>query len=44
MAATTRFTNFSPQAIAFLRALKRHNDREWFKPRKEDSNASCAIR
>ena len=36
MAATTRFTNFSPQAIAFLRALKRHNDREWFKPRKED--------
>jgi uncharacterized protein (TIGR02453 family) len=26
---------FSPQAIAFLRALKRHNDREWFKARKE---------
>ena len=26
---------FSPEALAFLRALKRHNDREWFKPRKE---------
>jgi uncharacterized protein (TIGR02453 family) len=26
---------FSPGALAFLRALKRHNDREWFKARKE---------
>ena len=26
---------FTPNAIAFLRALKRHNDREWFKARKE---------
>jgi uncharacterized protein (TIGR02453 family) len=25
---------FTPDAIAFLRALKRHNDREWFKARK----------
>jgi uncharacterized protein (TIGR02453 family) len=25
---------FSPKAIAFLRALKRHNKREWFQPRK----------
>jgi uncharacterized protein (TIGR02453 family) len=25
---------FSPDALAFLRALKRHNDRDWFKPRK----------
>ena len=26
---------FSPKALAFLRALKRHNDREWFKARKD---------
>src|SRR5947207_637295 len=26
---------FSPDAIAFLRALKKNNRREWFKPRKE---------
>ncbi len=26
---------FTPEAISFLRALKRHNDREWFKARKE---------
>ncbi len=26
---------FTPEAIAFLRALKRNNDREWFKARKE---------
>jgi uncharacterized protein (TIGR02453 family) len=26
---------FSPRALAFLRALKRNNDREWFKARKE---------
>ena len=26
---------FSPKSIAFLRALKRNNDREWFKARKE---------
>jgi len=26
---------FSPEAIAFLRALKRNNDREWFRARKE---------
>ncbi len=26
---------FSPKALAFLRALKRNNDREWFKARKE---------
>jgi uncharacterized protein (TIGR02453 family) len=29
------FTRFSPDALAFLRALKRNNDREWFKARKE---------
>lgn len=26
---------FSPKAIAFLRALKRNNDRDWFRARKE---------
>jgi len=29
------FTSFSPSALAFLRALKRNNDREWFKARKD---------
>lgn len=28
-------TRFTPEAIAFLRALKRHNNREWFRARKE---------
>ena len=32
---TRQVSCFSPEALAFLRALKRHNDREWFKPRKE---------
>lgn len=27
---------FSPKAVAFLRALKRNNRREWFTPRKEE--------
>jgi len=30
----TAFKAFSPGALAFLRALKRHNDREWFRARK----------
>ena len=29
------FTAFSPKALAFLRALKRNNDREWFRARKD---------
>lgn len=29
------FPGFSKQGIQFLRQLKRHNDREWFQPRKE---------
>jgi uncharacterized protein (TIGR02453 family) len=33
--AATTFTAFSPKALAFLRALKRHNDREWFRARKD---------
>ena len=31
-----RFTHFNPKALTFLRALKRNNDREWFRPRKEE--------
>jgi uncharacterized protein (TIGR02453 family) len=30
----TPFSRFAPDALAFLRALKRNNDREWFKARK----------
>ena len=33
--AAATFTSFSPSALAFLRALKRNNDREWFKARKD---------
>jgi uncharacterized protein (TIGR02453 family) len=29
------FKAFSPKALAFLRALKRNNDREWFRARKD---------
>jgi uncharacterized protein (TIGR02453 family) len=29
------FPGFSPEALTFLRALKRNNRREWFQPRKE---------
>ena len=29
------FPGFSPEAITFLRGLKRNNRREWFQPRKE---------
>jgi uncharacterized protein (TIGR02453 family) len=29
------FGGFPPEGIAFLRALKKHNKREWFQPRKE---------
>jgi uncharacterized protein (TIGR02453 family) len=34
-----RVSCFPPEALAFLRALKRHNHREWFKPRKEKYEA-----
>jgi uncharacterized protein (TIGR02453 family) len=30
---------FTPKALAFLRALERNNDREWFKARKPDYDA-----
>ena len=36
---TARVSCFTPEALAFLRALKRHNDRDWFKPRKEKYEA-----
>ena len=35
----SRFRGFSPEAISFLRALKRNNRREWFQPRKEKYEA-----
>lgn len=35
----SNFPGFSPDAIAFLRALKRNNRREWFQPRKEKYEA-----
>jgi len=31
-----RFRHFDPKALTFLRALKRNNDREWFKARKDE--------
>src|SRR5262249_33924579 len=33
---------FRPEAISFLRALKRNNDREWFRARKEQYE--CLLR
>ena len=29
-------TPFTPRTVSFLRSLKRHNDREWFRARKDD--------
>jgi uncharacterized protein (TIGR02453 family) len=31
-----RFSSFSPEGLRFLRALKRNNNREWFKARRDD--------
>jgi uncharacterized protein (TIGR02453 family) len=36
---TKRISRLSPEALTFLRALKRNNRREWFKPRKEKYEA-----
>lgn len=33
------FPGFSPEALTFLRSLKRNNRREWFQPRKEKYDA-----
>ena len=30
----SRFTGFPPEALAFFRGLARHNNRDWFQPRK----------
>ena len=35
----SRFPGLSPDALSFLRALKRNNRREWFQPRKEKYEA-----
>ncbi len=35
----TIFPGFTPEALAFLRQLKRNNDREWFKARKAQFDA-----
>ena len=36
----TRFSNpFSPKTVSFLRSLKRHNDREWFRARRDQYDA-----
>src|SRR3954463_6323383 len=32
--------HFSPRTISFLRSLKRHNDRDWFKARKDQYEQS----
>ena len=33
----SRFTTpFTSKSVSFLRSLKRHNDREWFRARKDD--------
>jgi uncharacterized protein (TIGR02453 family) len=37
--APAKVSCFSKEALAFLRALKRNNRREWFKPRKEKYEA-----
>jgi uncharacterized protein (TIGR02453 family) len=36
----SHFPGFPPDALTFLRALKRNNRREWFQPRKEKYEAS----
>lgn len=40
-ATVDRFTGFSPQALKFLRDLKKNNDRAWFAPRKEIFEREC---
>ena len=37
------FTGFSPEALKFLRALKKNNDRAWFAPRKELYERECLV-
>jgi len=35
MSASTSAPRFTPKALSFLRSLKRNNDREWFRERKD---------
>ena len=37
------FTGFPPEALRFLRQLARHNDRDWFTPRKGEFEAYCRV-
>jgi uncharacterized protein (TIGR02453 family) len=39
IAAPTALPFFRPAALTFLRSLARHNDRDWFQPRKEQFEA-----
>jgi len=41
MTAAVAFNGFSPQALKFLRDLKKNNDRAWFTPRKELYEREC---
>jgi uncharacterized protein (TIGR02453 family) len=34
--ASTPSPRFTPRSLAFLRALKRHNDRDWFRARRDE--------
>ena len=36
--------SFTPKTLAFLRALKRNNDRDWFKERKEQYEREITLR
>ncbi len=36
------FAGFPPEALAFLRELEEHNDREWFRPRRAAYDACLA--
>ena len=39
-----RVMQFTPKTLSFLRALKRHNEREWFRERKDQHGSTCAHR
>jgi uncharacterized protein (TIGR02453 family) len=40
-ALDTTFAGFPPETFKFFRDLARHNDREWFQPRKEQFERVC---
>ena len=39
----SKFPGFSPQALTFLRSLKRNNRREWFQPRKAEYESQIKL-